>query len=134
MKIKTDFVTNSSSTSFLIITQSELKEEHFIKLMGVRKDSELYDMVEDLYYRIKNEMIDVHKAYKKDNYSSCKEYILEKFSKEVYEKVITAENNNQKVYVGTLSSDEEPFISFLCMDCFVEETDKIYFNYTNCYW
>lgn len=138
MKIKTDFVTNSSSTSFLIITQDELKEEHFMKLMGVEKDSELYDMVEELYYRIKNEMIDARKAYEDKNfrasYTSLKEYISGEFYEEVYEKIITAEKNKQKVYVGTLNSDEEPFISFLCMDCFVEETDKIYFNYTNCYW
>lgn len=138
MKIKTDFVTNSSSTSFLIITQNGLKEEHFMKLMGVRKDSELYDMVEELYYSIKNEMIDAHKAYEDKSYgasySSYKEFISEEFSEEVYEKAITAEKNNQKIYVGKLSSDEKPFISFLCMDCFVEETDTIYFNYTNCSW
>ncbi|NVL89960.1 MAG: hypothetical protein HWN69_03045 [Desulfobacterales bacterium] len=109
-----------------------------MKLMGVTEECELYHMVEELYYRIKNEMLEVHEAYKskyyRDSYETFREFITDQFSDEVYQKVLDVEENNWTVYIGKLNSDEEPFISFVCCDCFVEETDKIYFNYTNCSW
>ena len=75
MKIKTDFVTNSSSTSFLLISKEEgLTEKDFMDLMGVNKDSDFYQIVEDLFYQINSNLEDIEYSYTsgyfKNNYDS----------------------------------------------------------------
>ena len=43
MRIRTGFVSNSSSTSFLIITHDELEEEAFMEMMGIGPASQIQD-------------------------------------------------------------------------------------------
>jgi hypothetical protein len=137
MKIKTGFITNSSSTSFIIMVKDDLCIEEFIQLIGVEEDSDFYDLVNELYQNIQNKMIDINEAMQ-DKYwakdcSNIEEFITSKYSRQVYEKYLEYKKEDRKIYVGNLSSDGEGILtSFFCGDYVEEETNTIYLNYTNC--
>ncbi len=44
MRIRAGFVSNSSSTSFLIIAKDDLNKNDFFELMGIKADSPIADL------------------------------------------------------------------------------------------
>ena len=54
MKIRDGFVTNSSSTNFLIISKEELTEAYLLKKLGFMPDSSIRNAGEQLVYSILN--------------------------------------------------------------------------------
>ena len=54
MKIKTDFVTNSSSTCFVVMSKGDFTLEKFMVSLGLTEDSPFRDVFEELFVYIKN--------------------------------------------------------------------------------
>ena len=52
MKISNSFVTNSSSTSYVLSCKNGLTKESFMAAFGVCEESLLYDIYEKLYYTL----------------------------------------------------------------------------------
>jgi hypothetical protein len=134
MKVRTGFITNSSSTSFLIITHDELEEEPFLELMGVAPDSPIVDLFRELYRDIvrSSQCVDFGRADAQVPPEAW--FDGERLSAAMIERLRKAAGQGLKAYCGSLSSEESMVQTFFCTDAFEVENDRIYFNYLECVW
>jgi len=94
-------------------------------------------MFENLYLTLRSNMENIEEAIRSGHWSestNVEEFIKREFSDEIYQKYLHEKENGKKVYIGKMSSDDEALAAYLCMDSFIAENEKIYFNYTNCVW
>lgn len=127
MKIKTDFVTNSSSTSFILVCNGEFDLREFMSLVGVEVDSPLVPLFNKLYELIKREMkpIDDLKFEQK----------IEELHPNVVKKLLEYRKSGKVIYEGELSTEDgDPIEAMFCVDSFEAENENIYLNYLECVW
>jgi len=127
MKIKTDFITNSSSTSFILIYGTEFGLDEFLELVGMKKESDFSFLFARLYQDLWEKKKPIRETYD-DN------MVKERFSKEVLSRILEAEKEGKKVFAGTLSSENNEIESFFCTDSFIIQNDTFYLNAINCVW
>lgn len=131
MKIRNGFVTNSSSTSFIISTKNDLNKSYFLESIGVENKCILNKFFEDLFDSIevnKRNIIDVIKEdpHCKDIESFLKQ---EGFNENTISKVTELINMGQDVFFGTFRSDAETVAEvYFCCESFIVCEDDIYFN------
>lgn len=137
MKIRAGFVSNSSSTSFLIISKGAFSKEQLLRLMGVDSKSPMHGLFEQLY----NEFVDgVDNKLDLGTVSANAhwQYLAgpraERLSDRMIEKLETYRQKGWMAYYGHLDSESNPVQTFFCMDSFEEENDEIYLNGLECAW
>ena len=134
MKIRVGFVTNSSSTSFLILARDELNEEAFLTLMGVAPSSPIANLFRELFSDIIESSRCVDLARVDRRVSPEAWFDGKRLSPTIVERLRLAAGQGLKAYFGHLSSDEGPVQSFFCTDAFEIENESIYFNCLECVW
>jgi hypothetical protein len=134
MKIRDGFVTNSSSTNFLIISKEELTEEYLLKKLGFMPNSSIRDAGEKLVFSILNSIGYGLRWYKIDCENPTYENILEVFRKKSAEKIKKKKKKGYKVNMGYTNSDEDYITYFMTCDYFVIDDKDFYMDGRNCVW
>ena len=132
MKIRIGYVTNSSSTNFMIISKKELTAEYLYRKLGFKRNSILKDQAMELCENIINGTCVGLRWYKIDelNEDNVKEVFGEKAAR------IFAKKNAKGYfsYIGNTGSDEGVLTCFFTTDSFEIDENDFYLNARNCVW
>ena len=130
MKIRMGFITNSSSTNFLIISKEELTEDYLFKKLGFVQGG----VLEEQGRQLCNSILDAinsglrYYSYDMPTYETIKEVFGDK-SAMLYKK-----NKTYHTYWGYTSSDDSPITQFFTTDSFEIEDKDFYLNGRSCVW
>jgi hypothetical protein len=137
MKIRWDFVTNSSSTSFVIICKGKPNKDIFLAAMGAKKGSPLRPLFTDLYRILCEKMVKagdaIHSQYRGPEVSIPK-LVEREISELAANRAREALANGQDVWIGKLDSDAGDVEAFFCCEPFEINHPKLHVNALRCVW
>lgn len=131
MKIRNGFVTNSSSTSFVISLKKEWEKGTFMSAVGADGMSPVNWIFEELFEAIDREKQEIHRVIKesgKDGLTISEFLEEEGFDSETVDIVEKLIAEGRKVYYGEMHSDGGNVEIYFCCRSFVVCEDDIYFN------
>ena len=132
MKIKVDFVSNSSSTSFVYISESDLEKEDFFKAAGVSPDSPVADLFNQMFYELSSRIRQGTPLSSSEEIDALDE--RDEFTADTIARMKEAISKGQKVIVSQLSSENNLPEMMMCTSIFEIDSDKFHINAYSNYW
>lgn len=132
MIIRDGFVTNSSSTNFMIICKEKLSGEYLLDKLGFKKKSNINAAAASLADDIVSGIESGVRWFEVDQINY--ETILKIFGKESADKYKELSKKGYHTYVGHTNSDGDYLTSFMTMDSFVIDEKDFYMDGKNCGW
>ena len=120
MIIRDGFVTNSSSTNFMIISKEKLSSSYL--------SSAAFSLTDDIMSATESGV----RWYEVEQIDY--ETILKIFGEESAEKYKKMSKKGYHTYIGHTSSDDNFLTSFMTTDCFVIDEKDFYMDGKNCGW
>lgn len=134
MKMRVGFVTNSSSTSFLVLSKKEITPEFLFRQLGFRKNSAIAhdgellvnEIISELttYYRDKSRIIlPIDKEYVKANFGEFTANIFEMKSARGWH-----------AYLCSTRTESYEIVSFFTIDSALIQTRNLFIDARHCLW
>ena len=109
MKIRNGFVSNSSSSSFLIISKNgELTKDMLMTAFAISEKSPLYPMAKQMADEMVNSCEEYTVEDYMDNYMGYTEEEYKENYPEQYETIEQVKEHNWKIYMGSADSCDQP--------------------------
>lgn len=132
MKVKVDFVSNSSSTSFVYIARDMLSKQDFMTAAGVGADSPVASLFEDMFQQLKEAIGRGQTLTNVEEIESLEN--RDRFASEVLDRMKIALERGETVTIGSFSSEENLAECTLCTEIFEIESDRFFINAYENYW